>query len=169
MIKNAVFFKILLLIIAIIIILITVAIIINSPYYNGFEHELDYLSPDLSENRTVLRDNFEISRKSQIKIVFEEKDNFKFYDKEQFDSFINDLEVQIWNDNEYFSFNKYKLDYDFKSLDFFVIKIGDLISPGEYSIYINSDLGFNTSFHIGIGVGRESRFIPLGKNQRNFY
>ncbi len=79
--------------------LLTVLIIFNSPYYPGFESDLFYLSPDLSENREDIRARISVPKKSSIKIVFEIKDESIEYSVSQFRAFLDDLEIQIWNDH----------------------------------------------------------------------
>ncbi len=154
---------------AILVLFTIAAIVINSPYYRGFEAGLSYLSPDLSENRTVLRDSVYLTKKSVIKVVFEKKYNQAQYDREQFYSFIDDVEVQIWNDNEYYTFYRNNITLPDLSSDLFELKIGELSGSGNYFIYINSDFGVNAAYHIGVGIGRERRFTPLGRNNRRFY
>ncbi|QEN03703.1 hypothetical protein EW093_02965 [Thiospirochaeta perfilievii] len=145
------------------------AILINSPYYQGFEAELSYLSPDLSENRTLLRESVTITKKSDIKIIFEKKYNQVTYDNELFRDFITNLEVQVWNESEYFSFQPDDVSITNIDEKLFQIKIGELSGSGNYYIYINSDYGVNGAYNIGIGIGRESYFHPIGKNSRRFY
>lgn len=155
--------------IAILVLFTIVAIVINSPYYQGFEAGLNYLSPDLSENRTVLRDSVYLSKKSVIKIVFEKKYNQVTYDREQFYSFIDNVEIQIWNDNEYYTFFSQNIALPDLGSDLFELSIGTLLGDGNYFIFINSDFGVNAAYHIGIGIGKERRFTPLGRNNRRFY
>ncbi len=150
-------------------IMIIIAIIINSPYYPGFERGLFYLSPDLSENRSVIRDSVVIKNTSKIKIIFERKDYSISYDKYQFDNFIKSLEIQIWNDNEYFELDSSKLQFFDSYPDVYLITIGELKSRGKYFINIKSDHGINGAYNIGIGIGKDSRVEPLGKNKRLFY
>lgn len=155
--------------VAILVLFIIVAIVIYSPYYQGFEAGLKYLSPDLSENRTVLRDRVYLPKKTVIKFVFEKKYNRIKYDSEQFYSFIENVEVQIWNENEYFTFNAINIELPDINSDLFEVKIGELSGSGNYSISISSDLAVNPAYHIGLGIGREMRFSPLGRNNRRFY
>lgn len=143
-----------------------VTILFNSPYYIGFESGLDYLSADLSEGSFIIRDEVTIKDESVIKIVFEEKDSFSNYDREQFDLFLNSLEIRIWRDGEYYSYNsntRYNLDNNNQIL------IGKINGGGEYSLYIKSDYGRNISYHIGIGIGRENKKLLSSKNRRSFY
>lgn len=144
-------------------------IIINSPYYSGFEKELNYLSPDLSENRSIIREYININKNSVVKIVFEKKYNQITYDREQFRFFIKDLEIQIWNDSEFYFFNNSNIETPDLSSDLFEIDAGTLHGGGRYNIYIKSDFGVNAAYNIGVGVGRESRFPRIGKNIRRFY
>lgn len=156
-------------IIAVVCISIILAIIIYSPYYSGFEAELNYLSPDLSENRTVIRDSVNLTKESKIKIVFEKKYNSIKYDKELFSGFITNLELEIWNDDEYYYFQDRDLIFFDQSELVVEIPIGTVKGNGNYFIYINSDYAVNPAYHIGIGIGRETRFKPFGNNRRNFY
>lgn len=155
--------------IALLIISIVVTIIVDSPYYSGFEAELSYLSPDLSENRTVIKDSFYIDNRSHVKLIFEKKDCFTEFDRSQFDAFINNLELQIWNDRDYFFFNNKNIAFFNSDLDTVQLPIGELLSSGKYHIYISSDFAVNPTFNIGVGVGRESKFKPIGNNRRSFY
>ena len=79
------------------------------------------------------------------------------------------MEIQIWNDNEYFTFYNNNITLPDLSSDLFELKIGELSGNGNYFIYINSDFAVNDAYHIGIGIGRERRFTPLGSNNRRFY
>lgn len=169
MLKRTQFITIVTISIAILVLFTTIAIVINSPYYNGFEKELNYLSPDLSENRTVLRDSVYISKKSVIKIVFEKKYNQIEYDEDLFKAFIQDVEIQIWNDNEYYTFDNRNIKPPDITSNLFEVEIGELSGSGKYFIYINSDFGVNPAHHIGIGIGRERHFFPPGPNSRHFY
>ncbi len=145
------------------------AVVINSPYYPGFESKLSYLSPDLSENRTVIRDSVYLAKVSDIKIVFERKDFSIGYDRFQFYDFVYNLEIQIWNESEYFELDYRELSFFNSYPDSLQIPIGKLKGKGKYFIYISSDYGVNASYNIGIGIGQESKFPLLGNNQRQFY
>lgn len=169
MVRLTKFVLILCISIVLLILLVIGTMVMNSPYYSGFESELSYLSPDLSENRTIIRDNFYLSGKSEVKIVFEKKNSFISYDREQFNSFIKDLELQIWNNNEYFSFLDSGLSFFNDTSAAIEIPVGELKGNGRYNIYINSDFAVNPTYHIGIGIGKESGFKPIGNNRRNFY
>ncbi|MGL1893566.1 MAG: hypothetical protein OCD02_18150 [Spirochaetaceae bacterium] len=149
--------------------IIITAVIINSPYYPGFESGLHYLSPDLSEYRAAIRDSVFLSRESDVKIVFEKKNIYISYDREQFYSFINSVVIQVWNETEYFSFNRDDLDYKGDYVEDFQLNIGSLKGTGKYNIYIKSDNAINATYNIGVGIGNESKFIPIGKNVRDFY
>lgn len=144
-------------------------ITINLPYYPGFESSLNYLSPDLSENRIVLRDTLKISKSSEIKLVFEAKDNSIVYNSSQFYNFIDDLVIQIWNDSEFYEFNKNRAPFFGINSGSIQIPVGNILSKGEFSIYIKSDNGVNGSYHIGVGIGQESIYPRIGLNVRRFY
>lgn len=156
-------------VIAVIILSIITSIIIYSPFYSGFEAQLNYLSPDLSENRTVIRDSVTLKKPSKIKIVFENKESSIIYSKEDFLDFINNLELEIWNDNEYFSFHNKDLIFFEQTESTVELLVGEIKGDGKYSIYINSDFAVNPTYHIGIGIGREKIFPHIGHNRRNFY
>lgn len=149
--------------------IITLVIIsLNRAYYPGFEKGLDYFSPDLSESITILSDKIEIDKKSKVKLVFEVKDQIVFYDYYQFQDLINNLTVQIWNENEYLDFNPSRIDL-LKTGNLIFYDIGELLGSGTYNIYIHSSKGMNHSYHIGIGVGRESIKKPLSNNVKSFF
>lgn len=154
---------------AVLIIIIIAAVVINSPYYPGFESGLHYLSPDLSENRTIIRDSVYLSRKSEVKIVFELKNSYITFERDQYFSFINNVEIQIWSDKEYFSFRSDDLPYLSEFPDKFQIDIGSINQSGNYNIYINSDHAVNATYNIGVGIGNESKFGFVRKNVRDFY
>lgn len=144
-------------------------IMINLPYYPGFESSLTYLSPDLSENRTVIKDSLKISKSSVIKLVFEAKDSSVVYGSRQFNSFIDDLVIQVWNDSEFYEFNRKRVSFFGINSGSIQISIGNILSKGEFSIYIKSNNGMNGAYHIGVGVGRESIYPRVGLNVRRFY
>lgn len=151
-------------------ILLTLFLIyVYSPYYSGFERELIYLSPDLSENRTVIRESFSIRGEAEIKLVFELKDKSIRYDIVQFYTFLRDLKLQVWNDNQYFSIDVSNITLFKNQPAVITIPIGTLNSKGKYNIYINSNYAVNPTYHIGVGIGRSSRFQPPGKNIRKFF
>lgn len=157
-------------ILSLLLILLTLFLIfVYSPYYSGFERELIYLSPDLSENRTVIRESFEVRGESEIKLVFELKDRSIRYDMVQFYTFLRDLKLQIWNDKEYFSIDIGDITHFQDQLAVVTIPIGRLSSRGKYHIYINSNYAVNPTYHIGVGIGVSSRFQPLGGNIRKFF
>ena len=144
-------------------------IFINLPYYPGFESTLTYLSPDLSGNRTIVRDSFRLPKSSQIKLIFEIKDPSVTYDSSQFYNFLDDLIIQVWNDSEYYEFNKMIISFFGTNSGTVQIPIGSLISKGEYNIYIKSNRGINGSYHIGIGIGRGAMRPKIDRNIRLFY
>lgn len=151
-------------------ILIILLVILNLPYYRGFEGGLDYLSSDLSESRLIIREDVNIREPSLIKIVFETKDSSILYDKEQFDDFINGLEIRIWRKGEFYDFADFDDVIDFSSVrGTQEILIGKIEGSGTYTIYIKSNYGRNASFHIGIGIGRESKLPTISNNIRMFF
>lgn len=147
---------------------LTLLIVFNSPYYPGFEGGLDYLSSDLSENRFIIRDEVTINKNSKIKIIFEDKDRSIYYDREQFNQFINNLEIRVWRDNQYFEFQSHIVEFEDVEL-YKEITIGEIHETGKYIIFIKSNSGRNSSYHIGVGIGRTSKIPPVSKNRRAFY
>ncbi|MBN2618937.1 MAG: hypothetical protein JXR64_11560 [Spirochaetales bacterium] len=169
MIKKTKFAFVIYISFAVLVLLVTAAIIIYSPYYSGFEGGLYYLSPDLSENRSVIRDSVTLNGKSVVKLVFEKKDSFGNYDIYQFRSFIKNIDLQIWNDDEYYTFDNRNIPFFNPFEKRIEILVGELNGSGSYNIYISSDYGVNSTFSIGVGIGREGKYEPLGRNIRNFY
>ncbi len=147
------------------------AIVINSPYYPGFERGLNYLSSDLSEYRVVIRDKIYLKRKSRIKLVFEKKAGYSNYDRDDIEEFLKDLEVQVWNESEFFIYKKSDISSYVDNLgsSLFEIDLGEVKSNGLYFIYIKSDQGINAYYHIGVGIGREKFLFHIGNNARRFY
>lgn len=145
-----------------------ITISLNRAYYPGFEKGLDYFSPDLSESITILRDRITIDKKSKVKLIFEVKDPIVFYEYYQFQEFINNLTIEIWNGNEFLDFNPSRIDL-LKTGKLIFYDIGELKGSGEYNIYIHSINGMNHSYHIGIGIGRESINKPLSNNEKSFF
>lgn len=147
----------------------TAIIIKNSPYYTGFEYRLDYLSPDLSENRSIIRDRVAINRNSSIKLVFEKKDDYIAYDEDQFQLFLKDLEIRIWNNNEFYEYKYSYTSWPGSFMQHIILEVGSIEGTGDYTVYIKSDLGRNAAYHIGIGIGRGSGKRPISTNRRSFY
>lgn len=156
-------------VVLIVVSLITIiTIFLNRAYYLGFEKGLDYFSPDLSESETILKDRFYIDKNCQVKLVFEVKDSFVAYDKEQFSIFLDNLVIQIWNDTEYIEFDKKDVG-PLKRGKLLIYEFAQLEGNGLYNIYINSPYGLNDSYHIGIGIGVGSSRKPLSKNSRSYF
>ena len=160
-------FKIISLTIPCFLLLLLLLIIFNSPIYPGFESGLIYLSPDLAESRTLLRETFRVEKESVVKLVFEYKDRSLQYSRTQFNNFLDDLIVEIWNDDEYYKFDNEQVHFDINNGSV-QLMIG-LIEAGEFNIYIKSDLAVNQSFHIGVGIGYNNKISLPNRNYRSFY
>lgn len=169
MIKNQKVARIVLLISLFVITLMLFMISVYSPYYSGFERELTYLSADLSENRAVIRDSLYIRRASEVKLVFELKDGSIDYDMLQFYTFLRGLELQIWNDREFYSIDIDNITFFANQPTVVTIPVGILDVSGTYNIYIRSSSGINPTYHIGVGIGNSRKFQPLGDNVRKFF
>lgn len=146
-----------------------VIIVCNSPYYTGFESRLDYLSSDLSEYRSIIRDKVVINKESSVKLVFERKERYLTYDTEQLNNFLNNLEVRIWRNSEYFEYKYEFIPWSGTGMTHVIMDLGQLQGAGEYTVYIKSDLGRNSAYHIGVGIGKGSEKNPISKNRRSFY
>lgn len=170
MIKNIRFIRTFTLTAISLFILVILLVIFNLPYYRGFEGGLDYLSSDLSESRLIIREDVKIREPSLIKIVFETKDSSIIYDREQFNDFIDGLEIRIWRKGEFYDFADFNDNIDFSSVRRNMeIPIGEIDGAGIYTVYIKSNYGRNASYHIGIGIGRESKLPSISNNIRMFF
>lgn len=169
MIKNIRFIVTTSIIILFLITALIVIIITNSPYYTGFESRLDYLSSDLSEYRSISRDKVILRGESSIKLVFERKEKLLTYDTEQLNNFLKNLEVRIWRNSEYFEYKYEFTPWPGSGRKHVILELGTLEGNGEYTVYIKSDLGRNSAYHIGIGIGRGSDRTPISSNRRSFY
>lgn len=142
-------------------------IMVNRAYYPGFEKRLNYFSPDFSESPTILRDRIHIDKPSEIKLVFEIKDPEIRYESYQFRTFLNSLEFQIWNSSEYFEYRRGTINYQ-KQGEYLIYNLGRLQGTGDYQIFINSPLGVNDSYHIGVGIGLGSEKV-VSKNIKAYF